>query len=366
MRVLISCGGTGGHIYPAIAVADKIKEKYSEAEILFIGTRNGMENKLVPAAGYNIEGIDAKGLNRHNILDNIKTVKNMIDGGHQADEIIKEFKPDVALGTGAYVTGIVLTRAHKAGVSCCIHEQNALPGLTNKLLSRFAEKVFVSFSGTEKSFRHPERVIFTGNPIRSDFFKLDESECRKELGLADTDIMILVTGGSLGAEVLNSQVLKFAAAAMMPGLKIFFVTGNRYYDNIIKSQPKGPLTILGYANNMPVLMKAADLIISRAGAVAVSEITACGKPSVLIPSPNVSNNHQYYNAKAIADSGAAVLLQEKDLQKDEALFTDEVLSLLARPESLASMSLNAKALSRPDASDKICSELYTMKTEYGK
>lgn len=361
MKVLISCGGTGGHIYPAIAIADKIKEKDPEAEILFVGTRQGMENKLVPAAGYEIKGIDASGFNRHNLLANIKTVKNIIDGGRRADEIIKKFKPDIALGTGAYVTGIVLMRAHKAGIPCYIHEQNALPGLSNKLLSRFAKKVFVSFEGTEKNFKYPDRVVFTGNPIRSDFLKSDETECRRELGLADTDFMILASGGSLGAELLNNQVLKLAAEAQLPGLKIFFVTGSRYYDEILKAGPKGPLNIISYADNMPVLMKAADLIISRAGAVAVSEITACGKPSVLIPSPNVTNNHQYYNAKAVADAGAAVLLEEKELAENETLFTDEILNLLAHPESLKNMSLNAKALSRTDASDIIFTELMQSK-----
>ena len=357
MKVILTCGGTGGHIYPAIAIADKIKEKHPEAEILFIGTKKGMENNLVPAAGYNIKGIDASGFSRKSIKANVATLHNLRVGGRDAEKIIKDFKPDLAIGTGGYVTGSVLLHAHHLGVPCCVHEQNAIPGMANKLISEFADKVFISFENTLSGFRHPKRVVYTGNPIRSDFTKLDRKACREELGIKDDEIMILATGGSLGAAKLNEEIIKFAKKISLPEIKLFFVTGKRYYDQIEKECPKDHVTLIDYANNMPVLMTAADLVVSRSGAIAVSEITASGKPSVLVPSPNVTNNHQYHNAKAIADEGAAVLVEEKNFSEEESVLADEILSLLASPESLISMAEHAKRIGKTDAADIIYTEL---------
>lgn len=357
MRVILSCGGTGGHIYPAIAIADKIKENDPEAEILFIGTKKGMENRIVPDAGYRIEGIDASGFNRKNLMANVETLKNLRAGSKEANEIIKEFKPDVVIGTGGYVTGTVLTVAHRHSVPCFIHEQNAIPGMANRLISEYANGVFISFEGTGSSFRHPNRVYFTGNPVRSEFQKLDKFECRKKLGIADDEVMVLATGGSLGAAVLNREIVQLVNELTLSKIKIFFVTGKRYYDEI-KAQCKGKqVALIDYADNMPELISAADLVVSRAGAIAVSEITASGKPSVLVPSPNVTNNHQYFNAKKIADEGAALLVEEKNLTEGEAVLASEILSLLARPESLLSMAANAARIGKTDAADAIYAKL---------
>lgn len=357
MKVILSCGGTGGHIYPAIAIADKIKEKDPDAKILFIGTKTGMENRLVPAAGYDIKGIDASGFKRTHLYKNIETLHNIRLGGKEAEKIIKDFSPDVVIGTGAYVTGVVLLHAHKLGIPTVIHEQNALPGLTNKIVSRFADRVFVSFKGTENVFHHPERVVYSGNPIRSDFAKLDRASARAELGLNDSDLVVLATGGSLGAEILNREVVDFASKIKDVNIKLLFVTGKRYYDEV-KSRCDYPgVKVIDYANNMPVLMSASDMIVSRAGAIALAEIMACGKPSILIPSPNVTNNHQYHNAKALADEGAAVLIEEKDLAEGEGVLSAEILSLMARPEDLSSMAIRAKGLATIDAADIIFDNL---------
>lgn len=357
MKVILSCGGTGGHIYPAIAIADKIKEKYKDSEILFIGTKTGMENRLVPAAGYEIKGIDASGFNRKLLYKNVKTLHDLRMGGKEAENIIKEFKPDVVIGTGAYVTGIVLMHAHKLGIPCMIHEQNALPGLTNKIASRFVDRVFVSFKGTEKVFAHPERVIYSGNPIRSDFEKIDKLSARKQLGFDENDTVVLATGGSLGAEILNKEILEFASKINNVNIKLLFVTGKRYYDEIKSQCDFENVTLIDYANNMPVLMTASDVIVSRAGAIALAEIMACGKPSILVPSPNVTNNHQYHNAKALSDAKAALLVEEKNLIDGEGVLATEILSLISRPEDLSSMAVRAKGLATINAADIICDNL---------
>ena len=356
MKFVLSCGGTGGHIYPAIAIADKIKEKDPQAEILFIGTKKGMENRLVPAAGYEIKGIEARGFDRKHFLNNIKTVQTYVEGNQEVYHILKAYAPDIAIGTGGYVTGSVIAVAHRLGIKTYIHEQNAVPGVANKFLSGFVDKVFTSFEGTQNSFRRPKRVVLTGNPIRSGFTALDRAECREKLGLAEEDKMILVFGGSLGAQVLNRETLGLAENMEGKGIKLFFVTGKRYYGEIeeaLGGKVIPGLELIAYADNMPELMCAADLVVSRAGAIAVSEITACGKPSVLVPSPNVTNNHQYWNAKAVADAGAAVLVEEKDLPEGKNVLAGIVLEQAADPGRLAAMAENAKKTGRTDASEVI-------------
>ena len=370
MNVLISCGGTGGHIYPGIAIADKIKENDPDAKILFVGTKAGMENQLVPASGYEIRGIDAKGFDRNHLLSNIKTVRETLLGSRETTAILEEFKPDIAIGTGGYVTGPVLLQAKKHGIPCFIHEQNAMPGVANKMISRFANKVFISFDGTQKYFAHPDRAVLTGNPVRAEFSALDRKQCREELGLADSDRLILIFGGSLGAQVINEEsiqlIQRLEEEKKTDGIKVIFVTGNRYYDEIrqiIDGNRDGKLpefvTLMAYAYNMPQLMCASDIVISRSGAIAVSEIAACGRPSILIPSPNVTANHQYYNAKALADKGAAVLLEEKYLLDESVDLSDEVIKIIDHPDIMEFMSNAAKTMGKTDAADIIYNNLGT-------
>ena len=364
MNVLISCGGTGGHIYPGIAIADKIKEKNPDVKILFVGTKTGMENQLVPASGYEIKSIDAKGFDRKHLLSNIKTIHDTLSGSREMIEILEEFKPDIAIGTGGYVTGPVLLQAKKHGIPCFVHEQNAMPGVANKLISRFANKVFISFDGTQKYFAHPDRAVLTGNPVRAEFSALDRNKCRADLGLKENERLILIFGGSLGAQVINEESIQLIQRlendSTCYDVKLIFVTGNRYYDEIrqiVDGNRDGKLpefvTLMAYAYNMPQLMCASDIVISRSGAIAVSEIAACGRPSILIPSPNVTANHQFFNAKALADKGAAVLLEEKNLLEESVDLTEEVLKILNHPEIMSFMADAAKAMGKTDAAELI-------------
>ena len=368
MNVLITCGGTGGHIYPGIAIADKIKENNPDANILFIGTKTGMENNLVPASGYEIKGIDAKGFDRKHLLKNFKIAFEALAGSKEAKAIISEFKPDAAIGTGGYVTGPVLLAASKKKIPCFVHEQNAMPGVANKMISAFADKVFVSFEGTQKYFRHPERVVLTGNPVRGEFARLDREKCREELNLKPDEKMILIFGGSLGAEVVNNEAIQLIKNIEQKGidkLKVVFVTGNRYYDeihSIVDGNRDNVLpdfvSLMAYAYNMPQLMCASDIVVSRSGAIAVSEIAACGRPSILIPSPNVTANHQYYNAKALSDNGAAILLEERFLESESVDLSEEVFNLINDPGRLAEMAEKAKAMGKTNAADMIYKNIY--------
>ena len=360
MRVILSCAGTGGHIYPAISIADRIRRAEPDSEILFIGTKTGMENRLVSKAGFAIRGIDASGFNRRNMLKNVKTAVDLARGAWETEAILKEFQPDAVIGTGGYVTGTVVRKAAKEGIPCFIHEQNVVPGMANKMLERYVKKVFISFAESEEHFQEKEKLVLTGNPIRREFLEADVSGARGQLGLAETDFMILITGGSLGAEVPNLASLDLIRElAHDPGnAKIFFVTGKRYYDEILAKvrEIEGSdsfVRVIDYADNMPVLMSAADLIVSRAGAIALSEITASGKPSILIPSPNVTNNHQYYNARNLSDAGAAVMVEESDMQEGFTVFTQAVTGLMRDPARLARMAENAAAIGRTDAVDII-------------
>lgn len=360
MKAVLSCAGTGGHIYPAIAIADKIRRMEPYSRILFIGTKKGMENRLVPGAGFEIKGIDASGFNRRNLLKNFKTAADLVRGGREAEKILKSFGPDVVIGTGGYVTGTVVRKASKLGIPCFIHEQNVVPGMANKMLEKYVQKVFISFEDSRDHFQEKDKLVFSGNPIRKEFLIEDAADARRQLSLEDGDFAILITGGSLGAEVPNMASLELIRRLCgdRKGAKVFFVTGKRYYEEIkgkvdAVEGAEGFVRVIDYADNMPVLMSAADLIVSRAGAIALSEITASGKPSVLIPSPNVTNNHQYYNAKALADTGAAVLIEESSLQDGYGSFTDAVMRLLSSPESLSRMAEKSAELGRTDAVDII-------------
>ena len=360
MKAILSCAGTGGHIYPAIAIADKIRRMEPGADILFIGTKHGMENRLVPQAGFAIQGIDASGFNRKNMLKNFKTAMDLLRGSAETASILKNFEPDLVIGTGGYVTGTVVRKASQMGIPCYIHEQNVVPGMANKMLEKYVEKVFISFEGSRNYFKEPEKLILSGNPVRRDFLAIDTEGARQKLELSENDIMILITGGSLGAEVPNLASLDLIRqlAPAPKNAKIFFVTGKRYYDEIkskvdeIRDADKF-VKVIDYADDMPVLMSAADLIVSRAGAIALSEITASGKPSVLIPSPNVTNNHQYYNAKSLADAGAAVLVEETELQENFDAFTKAVRALMDDRLRLQRMVMASAQLGRTDAVDII-------------
>jgi UDP-N-acetylglucosamine--N-acetylmuramyl-(pentapeptide) pyrophosphoryl-undecaprenol N-acetylglucosamine transferase len=343
MKIIMTGGGTGGHIYPAITIADKIKRKNPDAEILFIGTKRGLEKDIVPQNGYDIEFITVSGFDRKNILKSIKTIKDLFLGIKQAKEIINRFKPDIVIGTGGYVCGPVVRAAYKKGIKTYIHEQNAFPGLTNKMLEKFANNVFISFSESKKYFKDQTKLILSGNPIRKEFTLQNNSENRKALNIADGDFAVLCFSGSLGSKTINDSIAEVIKKINSEDkLKIFFITGKSYYEPVCTLLAKeiieknGIIEILPYTHELYKYMSAADLIISRSGALTISEINALGKASILIPSPYVANNHQFFNAKILSNAGCAILIEEKDLT-EEKLY-DTIMRLKNNKEMLNRMS----------------------------
>jgi len=362
MRVIMTGGGTGGHIYPAIAIADKIKEKHPDAEILFVGTARGLEKKLVPQSGYPIKFITVTGFNRKNLLKNIQVLNNLRKGFKEAKAILKEFRPDVVIGTGGYVCGPVVKMAHSFKIRTFIHEQNAFPGLTNKILERYVEKVFVAFPEARLNFKKPDKLIVSGNPVRKEFFDADKKACREKFGISDDDFVILSFGGSQGAAKIN-EVMKGALEKLSQDKKnvIFFVTGNSYYDKILSEvkeqniEVNDKIRVLPYIDDMAKCLVACDLVICRAGALAVSEIMVCGKPAILIPSPNVASNHQFFNAKALVDKGGAVMIEEKHFNADTLVET--ILALKGDESKLEEMAIASKSAMGKDAAEIIYNEL---------
>lgn len=362
MKVLVTGGGTGGHIYPAIAIADKIKRKRKDAEILFVGTKRGMEKDLVPNHGYPIRFITASGIDRKHWHRNFKTMRDVIRGYQETKQILDAFQPDLVIGTGGYVCGPVIRAAHKKGIPTFIHEQNALPGLTNRLLERYVEKVFISFPESAKYFKRKDKLVVSGNPIRKEFLVAGLTDHRQNLGIDPKDFVILSFGGSLGAAKINQTMMEVATfLTQVPNLRLYFITGKNQYDTI-RSRLEGEgiydgetIHLLPYAENLYEYLLASDLVISRAGALTVSELTACAKPSILIPSPNVTGNHQYYNAKVLADKGGAVLLEEKELTGES--LTRSIMRFWNNRDALNAMAKASGAMGRLDGADVIFDHL---------
>lgn len=363
MKVIMTGGGTGGHIYPAIAIADKIKERYPDSEILFVGTEYGLEKNIVPDNGYPIEFITVAGFNRKNLLKNIEVMRKLSKGNKQAKKLMKEFKPDVVIGTGGYVCGPVVRAAHKAGIKAYTHEQNAFPGVTNKLLEKYVDKLFLGFTEAQKYFKHRQKHVLAGNPVRKAFFEADPKESRRKLGLPLNDFVLLVFGGSQGAGRINKAMLSVIEAVNgMEGIQVCMATGKRYYTAILdelqqdrRIELADNIHILEYIGNMEDYLSAADLVISRSGALTVAEVTVCGKAAIFIPSPIVTGNHQYHNAKAVADHGGALILEEKDMDNEKLIA--QILKLKNDPDQIRRMSENSKKCAPVDAAEIICNNL---------
>ena len=362
MKVILAGGGTGGHIYPAIAIADKIRENLPGAEILFVGTKKGLESRLVPEAGYPIEYITVQGFDRKHMLNNAKTAGELAIGMAQARRIVRRFKPDVVIGTGGYVCGPVVREGAKAGARCFIQEQNAFPGVTNKMLEKHVEKVFLGFKDGGSYFKQPEKHVFTGNPVRDAFFKANIMESREELGIAEDDFVILSFGGSRGAGRINKAMLDVVREFNgVDKVKVFFGTGDMYYDTILDTfkdeeiELADNIKIMEYINRMDLYLPAADVVISRGGALSLAEITVCGKCAILVPSPNVTANHQYYNAMALANAGGAIVIEEKELT-DSGLIV-RLLELKDNPEKVAMMGTSTRKCALTNSTDVIYHEI---------
>ncbi|GGF77790.1 UDP-N-acetylglucosamine--N-acetylmuramyl-(pentapeptide) pyrophosphoryl-undecaprenol N-acetylglucosamine transferase 1 [Paenibacillus albidus] len=320
MRIVLSGGGTGGHIYPAVAVARQLEAEEGPADFLYIGGTRGLESKLVPQENLPFKAIDITGFRRKLSMDNVKTVLRFLRGVKASKKMLREFKPDVVIGTGGYVCGPVVYAASRLGIPTLIHEQNAIPGLTNRFLSRYADTVAVSFEGMESAFPGCKNVIYTGNPRATTVTNASPQRGFASLGIPEGSTVVLVVGGSRGAKAINQAMIEMAPfVGKGNGVHYVYVTGEPYYEDTRKAlrQNLGGLPnwlhVLPYIHNMPEVLACTSLIVNRAGASFLAEITALGIPSVLIPSPNVTNNHQEANARQLEREGAAVVLLEKDL-----------------------------------------------------
>lgn len=318
LKVIISAGGTGGHIYPALAIAKKIKEKDSKSEILYIGTSNRMEKDIVPKEGFKFIGIKIEGLRRSLSLKNIKSAYLFITGIKKCKKIIKKFNPDVVIGVGGYVSAPVIYAAHKLGIKCCIHEQNSSFGVTNKFASNFADKIFVSFKSSVDKVEDKNKVIYTGNPCSENALKAIAAK-KEDYGLTPNKKLVLIVMGSLGSKTISDKMKHMLTLFNNKDYEVMFVTGKNYYDEYKKCKYTKNVKIVPYVDNMVCLLKKTDCLVSRAGASTLSEIASLNVPSILVPSPYVTENHQYKNAMDLVSKGAAMILEEKDLKGDELL-----------------------------------------------
>ncbi len=360
MRAILSGGGTAGHINPALATAGRLSKEYG-AEILFIGTKKGLESTLVPKAGWDIRYIQVSGLIRRLTPKNFLVVKQFITAISHCKKIIKEFRPDVVIGTGGYVCAPVLFAAHALGIPTLVHEQNVIPGVTVKMTAKKVDSLCISFPETTDYLKPAcaKKCVLTGNPIREEMLTVDKEVARKKLNLDDRPFIVSF-GGSLGAERLNQAAISYINEKYTGQVQFLLGTGQRYYDTV-KGQIKNhdpAVSIVPYIDNMDTVMSAADLIIGRAGALTVSELCAMGKPSILVPSPNVAHDHQTYNAKSVENAGGAVLIPDSEYTGERLSAT--LYELLENPDRLAKMSRDAKSIGITDGTKRICDVAYQL------
>lgn len=326
MKILFCGGGTAGHVTPAVAIAESILEMHSDAQILFVGRENGNENRIIEKRGFPLKTIKIHGFSRSLSFENLKNLFTAMEALKKSKAIIKQFAPDAVVGTGGYVTWPVVKSAQVMNIPTVIHESNACPGLVTKLLAPKCDKVLLNLKGAEAEFKNRKNIKTVGNPVRREFLTLSRKAARKKLGISENEFLIVSFGGSGGSEKLNEAVIALmrSHSSKMKNIRHIHGCGNKYEKDLKHSFPelfreKGGCIIKPYIDDMPTLIKAADTVISRCGAMTLAELSAAGIASILIPSPNVTNNHQYKNAKHIADSGAAILIEEKDLSERSLL-----------------------------------------------
>lgn len=354
MRIVVSAGGTGGHIYPALAVIDRLKKEDKNLDVLFIGTHNRMESELIPSRGIAYQGLEIYGLNK-NILKDVKNIFLIINSYKKCIKILKEFKPDIVLGFGGYITYPVLKAAKKLKIKTFLHEQNSVVGKTNRALSSGIDLVGVSFLSTIKKFKKAKRVIYTGNPCGEAAITAKKIK-KGDIGLDDKKKLVIVVAGSLGSSSMNEKLKEFLRLSKNGDYQVLYITGKKYYDDFVKGCRFGAnIKVLPYLDNLAGLMKSADLIITRAGASTMSEILALSLPAIFVPSPYVANNHQYYNAKEIVNNHAGLMILESELN-GKVLF-ETVRNLLSNKQEYEILKMNLKNLGKIDSSEVIVHEL---------
>ena len=367
LRVIISGGGTGGHIFPAVSIANALKKQHPEAEILFVGALGRMEMQRVPAAGYKIEGLPVRGLYRP--LWNPKNIGVMMDflkSKKMVKKILQNFKPQVAVGVGGYASAPTLNAAYSMGIPCLIQEQNSYAGVTNKSLAKKAKVVCVAYSGMARFFP-AEKILMTGNPVRQNLLdnKISKEDARESFGLAPDKKTVLIVGGSLGARTINESVLAHLEEIRKSDVQFIWQTGKYYSQHIAeelsKAEPVENLKVMDFISSMDNAYSAADIVVSRAGASSISELCLLGKPCILVPSPNVAEDHQTKNAMALSGRGAAILVKDKDA-KDELIGV--ALKTVMDDLKLDSLSGNVKMMAFHNAADVIAEEVYKLAVEY--
>lgn len=357
-KFIISGGGTGGHIYPAIAIANEIKAQLPEAEILFVGAQDKMEMQKVPAAGYKIEGLWIAGIQRKITLDNALFPVKFLASLIKSRKIIKQFKPDVVIGTGGFASGAVVKVAQQMNIPTVIQEQNSYPGITNKMLAAKANAICVAYDGLSTYFKS-NKIIKTGNPVRQDLLTIDSkrNEARQFYGLDPIKKTVVILGGSLGARRINQLVEKELPFFKEQNVQVIWQCGKFYINEYKKYHNNEDVQVFDFIERMDLLFAAADVLISRAGASSVSELAIVGKPVIFIPSPNVAEDHQTKNAKSVTDKNAAVLLKEADLEQQ---FQEQVTRLLQNNEVVQALSQNIKKLALPNATKDIVNEIFKL------
>ncbi len=335
MKILLTGGGTGGHVFPAVAIAEKIYEKYPAAEILFIGRAGGNENRAITEKKIPLMELEVRGIERRLTLNNIKSLVLAIQALGKAKKIIREFAPDAVIGTGGYVCWPVLRAAQLLGIKTLIHESNVYPGLVTRLSSNHCDAVLLNHGETKRYLKKSANCFVVGNPLRKSFSEMTKDKARRAIGINENEVLIVSFGGSGGAKILNDFSIKLMNnySRKSPNIRHIHAAGKKYYDALSKAEKtnkKGGSKILPYIDNMPTVLTAADIVICRAGAITLSEIAAAKSPAILIPSPNVTDKHQCKNAHHLASCGAAIMIEEKDLTQ-EILF--EKVKMLAENES---------------------------------
>ena len=376
MKFLFTCGGTAGHINPALGVAGQIRQLMPDAEILFVGAKGNMETELVPREGFDIMTVTITNLQRSlkpdKILHNLKTVKNVVTSQIQAKKIIKDFAPDVAVGTGGYVCYPVLKAAAAMGVPTALHESNAVPGLTTRMLEGKVDRIMVGFEEARANYKHPDKVVVTGTPVRGDFRHADQAQAKAELGLPADVPLVVSVWGSLGATHMNEIMVDFIRrACRKPVFRLIHSAGARGYTRMQEMLREAGAADCGeygmdvreYIYDMPRVMAAADLVLCRSGASTLSELAVLGKPAILIPSPNVTGNHQEKNARVMEQAGAARVLLEGEFTADSLL--GEVSDLVFDSAALEEMAGNMRAMGVGDATERITDILLGLAAQRG-
>ena len=366
MKVIIAAAGTGGHINPGIAIANKIKLEEPNSKIMFIGTSRGLENDLVPRAGYELKTIQAYGLSKKISIENFKKLYKTLKGYGEAKKIIQEFKPDIVIGTGGYICGATITAAHKLHIPTLLHESNAFPGKAVTMLAKKTDCILVSFKDAICRIKNAKKVVHTGTPVKIrklEYEKEEKERIKAKLGLILNKPTVLVFGGSQGAQAINEAIIQIANKKLNKDYQIMWATGPEQYE-VIKGQFENinlninniqNMKIVPYIYNMEEVMNISDIIVARSGAMTITEISNLGKPSILVPLPNVSNDHQLYNAKVLEKIGAAKIILNKDL--NEKVINKEIEGIVNNSQYMKEMGINANKNSVSNVEDKIYHEI---------